>query len=99
MTQSMETVPSRLERLGKVAKQDKYLQFNNLLHHITPALLYDAFTKLNRQAAKGVDNVGWHEYATQLKPKLMALHERLHTGKYKPQPVKRLWLPKGNGEQ
>jgi len=31
MTQSMETVPSRLERLGKVAKQDKHLQFNNLL--------------------------------------------------------------------
>lgn len=99
MTQSMETAPSRLDRLGKVAKQDKNLKFNNLLHHITPVLLYEAFTKLNRQAAKGVDNVGWYEYATQLKPKLMELHERLDTGKYKPQPVKQLWLPKVNGEQ
>ena len=95
----MEIVPSRLERLGKVARQDKHLQFNNLLHHITVALLHEAFNKLNRQAAKGIDNVNWYEYATQLKPRLIELHERIHMGKYKPQPVKRLWLPKGNGEQ
>ena len=99
MTQSVEIVPSRLERLGKVARQDKNLKFNNLLHHITPALLYEAFNKLNRKAAKGVDNVGWHDYSVQLETKLTALHERIHTGKYKPKPVKRLWLPKGNGEQ
>ena len=99
MTQSMEIVPSRLERLGKVAKEDKHLQFNNLLHHITSSLLHEAFYLLNRQATKGVDNVGWHEYAAQLEPRLIALHERIHRGKYKPKPVKRLWLPKGNGEQ
>ncbi|MCS6225206.1 hypothetical protein G3494_23220 [Shewanella baltica] len=45
MTQIMEAAPSRLEILGKVAKQDKHLQFNSLLHKITPALLYKALQK------------------------------------------------------
>jgi hypothetical protein len=47
----MENLVSGLERLGKVAKQDKHLKFNNLMHHITPALLLDAYNKLNRQVA------------------------------------------------
>ncbi|MCL1127837.1 hypothetical protein [Shewanella surugensis] len=52
MTQSMDIVPSRLERLGRAAKLDKQLKFNNLLHHITPVLLFEAYYKLNRKAVK-----------------------------------------------
>ncbi len=99
MTQSMENLVSGLERLGKVAKQDKHLKFNNLMHHITPALLLEAFKKLNRQAAKGVDNLSWQDYAKACEQRLTILHEQLQSGKYKPKPVKRQWLPKGNGEQ
>ena len=99
MTQSMDIVPSRLERLGRAAKLDKQLKFNNLLHHITPALLFEAYYKLNRKAAKGIDDLDWHEYGLSLEEKLTTLHKRIHTGQYKPLPVKRLWLPKGNGEQ
>ncbi|MFT4788478.1 MAG: hypothetical protein ACI95X_001291 [Paraglaciecola sp.] len=43
VTQSIENLASGLERLGKVAKQDKALKFNNLMRHITPVLLLDAF--------------------------------------------------------
>ena len=75
MTQSMENLVSGLERLGKVAKQDKHLKFNNLMHHITPALLLEAFNKLNRQAAKGVDNLGWQDYAKECEQHLTILHE------------------------
>ena len=99
MTQSMENLVSGLERLGKVAKQDTHLKFNNLMHHITPALLLEAFNKLNRHAAKGVDNLGWPDYAKECEQRLTILHGQLQSGKYKPKPVKRLWLPKGNGEQ
>jgi RNA-directed DNA polymerase len=71
----------RLERLGKVAKQDKDLKFNNLIHHITPALLLEAFKKLNRQAAKRVDNMGWQDYAKECEQRLTILHEHLQSGK------------------
>jgi RNA-directed DNA polymerase len=89
VTQSMENLVSGLERLGEVAKQDKHLQFNNLMHHITPALLLEAFNKLNRQAAKAVDNLGWQDYAKECEQRLTILHKQLQSGKYKPKPVKR----------
>jgi len=99
VTQSMENLVSGLERLGKVAKNDKHLKFNNLMHHITPALLLEAFNKLNRQAARGVDNLSWQDYAKECEQRLTILHEQLQSGKYKLKPVKRQWLPKSNGEQ
>jgi hypothetical protein len=95
----MENLVSGLERLGKVAKQDKQLQFNNLMHHITPALFHEAYKKLNLQAAKGVDNLSWQDYAKACEQRLTILHEQLQSGKYKPKQVKRQWLPKGSGEQ
>jgi RNA-directed DNA polymerase len=68
-----------LERLGKVAKQDKLIQFNNLMHHITPVLLLEAFKKLNRHAAKEVQGQGqgWQDYAKDGEQRLILLHERL----------------------
>ncbi len=99
MTQSMESLLPRLDRLGKAARKDKSLQFNNLFHHLNPVLLHKAFYKLNRKAAKGVDGLGWFEYQQNVKENLTALHQRLHNGRYKAQPVKRLWIPKSNGEK
>jgi RNA-directed DNA polymerase len=99
VTQSMENLVSGLERLEKVVKQDKHMQFNNLMYHITPALLLEAFKKLNRQAAKRVDNLGWQDYAKACEQRLIILHEQLESRKYKPKPVRRQWLPKSNDEQ
>jgi hypothetical protein len=39
MTQCLEELLPRLERLGEVAKRDKSLKFTNLLHHISLLLL------------------------------------------------------------
>jgi len=46
-----------------------------------------------------VDNLSWQDYAKECEQHLAILHEQLQSGKYKPKPVKRQWLPKGNGEQ
>jgi RNA-directed DNA polymerase len=34
-----------------------------------------------------------------LSARLLDLLQRIHTGQYKPQPVRRLWLPQPNGEK
>lgn len=99
MTQSVEVLLPRLDRLGEVAKRDKSLQFNNLFHHITLASLHKAFNHLNKRAAKGVDNIGWSEYQQHVKTSLAALHHKLHIGCYKAKPVKRMWIPKADGTQ
>ena len=69
------------------------------MHHITPALFLEAYNELNLQAAKGVDNLSWQNYAKACEQRLTILHEQLQSLKYKPKPVKRQWLPKGSGEQ
>ena len=66
MTQSMEGRTTGLARLHTAAKQDRSLQFNNLLHHITLELLWKAYQRLNRKAAKGVDGESWQSYGQNL---------------------------------
>ncbi len=99
MTQSLEALLPRLGRLGLAAKRDKSLQFNNLMHHINRVFLQKAFYQLNKKAAKGVDELSWHEYEKDLLGRVKDLHSRLQSGRYKAQPVERLWISKGDGQQ
>ncbi len=90
---------SSLYRIRKTAKENSSLRFNNLLHHITPRLLLDAYNNLNKKAARGVDGESWHSYGQGITDKINYLHTKIHTGRYKPQPSKRIWLPKPDGRQ
>jgi len=99
MTQNISGILPSLDWLGKIAKQDKTLQYNNLLHHINYELLSKAFHHLNRKASKGVDELSWYDYQKTLKQRLNDLHHRIASGVYKAKPVRRLWLEKANGEK
>lgn len=90
---------SSLYRIRRTAKGNASLRFNNLLHHITPQLLLDAYNNLNKKAAKGVDGESWQSYGEGIGEKVKRLHTKIHTGRYKPQPSKRIWLPKPDGRQ
>lgn len=98
MTQSLEGLLPCLDRLGEMASHDKSLQFNNLLHHLNLPMLNKAFNHLNKRAVKGVDNIGWYDYQKDRNTRLTALHHQIQSGRYKAQSVKRIWIPKGNGE-
>jgi len=76
------------------------LQFTNLLHHLTVDLLHHAYQSLQRQAASGVDGVSWREYGQEeIREKLVDLHERIHSGRYRAKPSRRIWIPKSDGRQ
>lgn len=81
------------------AQRDRTLQFTNLMHHLTRPLLHEAYLALNRQAATGVDGRSWQGYGEGLEERLDELHARLHSGRYRPQPVRRVWMPKPDGRQ
>jgi RNA-directed DNA polymerase len=99
MTQSITAAFPVLARLHAAAKRDSRLRFNNLLHPITEVMLERAYCALNRKAAAGIDGVDWKSYGEQLAPKLKDLCHRLHSNRYRPQAVKRVWVPKDNGQQ
>jgi group II intron reverse transcriptase/maturase len=86
-----------LERVGKRAKERKGEQFSNLLSHLKVPLLKEAYERLRKDAATGVDGVTWGEYGENLDARLLDLQDRVHRGSYHPQPVRRVSIPKGEG--
>jgi len=98
-TQCAESRLTGPMRIHQAAKQNRSLRFDNLLHHLTPERLYQAYQYLNKKSAKGVDGESWKSYGSQIKKRIKSLHSRIHTMKYKPQPVKRIWIPKANGDK
>lgn len=99
MTQSVGETLTGLVRVRQAAKQNPTQRFDNLLKHITPELLRQAYFALNAKAAEGIDDVSWEVYGEELDTHIPDLCTRVHTNRYKPKPVKRIWIPKANGQQ
>lgn len=87
-----------LQRIGERAKQKPKEKWTNLLSHIKVPLLKEAYQRLRKKAAPGVDEVTWTEYGERLDERLHDLQDRVHRGSYHPQPVKRVLIPKGDGK-
>jgi len=98
-TQSRGIVSSRLARVNEVARRDKGTRFTALLHHVDVAALDRAFRRIRRRASAGVDGETVESYERELGARLRDLHDRLHTGRYRPQPVRRVYIPKADGGQ
>jgi hypothetical protein len=95
----VENLLSGLELVREAARRDSPERFTALLHHVTVDLLREAYRKLNPRAAPGVDEVTWKEYGQGLEERLVDLHERVHSGRYRAKPSKRIYLPKPDGKQ
>ena len=81
-----------LERVREAARRNSPKRFTALLHHVTVDRLRAAYHKLNPKAVPGVDEVTWKEYGQGLEERLVALHERVHAGRYRAKPSKRIYL-------
>jgi hypothetical protein len=81
-----------------VARERKEMKFNALLQYLTVALLRDSFYALKRKAAPGADGVTWQEYETGLEVRLGDPHSRVHRGAYRPQPSRRVYIPKPDAD-
>ena len=86
-----------LEGIRETAKRNRKLRFTALLHHVTPSLLVESFYALRKQAAAGVDGVTWQEYENLLYGRGHELHREIHTGAYRAQPSRRVFIPKADG--
>ncbi len=87
-----------MQRIGQRAKQKSKEKWTNLLSHIKAPLLKEAYQRLRKNAAPGVDEVTWEQYGERLDERLLNLQDRVHSGRYHPQPVLRVYIPKGDGK-
>lgn len=98
-TQSRVALPPHLQRVNEAAKRNKQARFTALLHHVNVTALERAFHRLKRSASAGVDGETVTTYEQGLQGKLQDLCERVHTGRYRPLPVRRVYIPKADGSQ
>ena len=92
------TTQLKLSLIAGHATRDKTMQFTSLAHLLDKEFLLECFLSLNRNKAKGVDNVGWYDYETGLMENIDSLVSRLKAKKYKPLPARRVYIPKGGNE-
>jgi RNA-directed DNA polymerase len=88
-----------LSRIAELAKQDAGRKFHSLAHLLTQEALWEAFDGLRKDAAAGVDGVTYAEYEEHLIENLGKLHERLKSGTYRAQPLRRIYIDKEGGRK
>ena len=89
-----------LDGIRQTARGRRDARFDNLLHHIYAVeRLEQAYLAVKRDAAAGVDGQTWQSYGQDLQSNLLDLSDRLARGGYRPQPVKRVYIDKADGNK
>src|SRR5271165_1741599 len=98
-TRAPETVSTRLERIAKLAKDKSGVALTTLAHHIDMEWLREAYRRTRKDGAKGVDGQSAEQYAERLEDNLASLLDRAKSGTYRAPPVRRAYVPKGDGSE
>ncbi|TDX11153.1 reverse transcriptase (RNA-dependent DNA polymerase) [Petrotoga sibirica] len=88
---------TKLSSLTALARKNPQMRFTSLTHLLTVDFLKECFKELKKDKAPGVDGVTVKEYEVTLEKNLKELVEKLRAKRYKPQPVRRVYIPKSRG--
>ncbi len=91
----MET---KLARISQLSSENPDMVFTSIGHLINKEMLKDCHEKMDGDKAVGIDGVTKEEYGRNLDGNLEKLVERLKKKSYKPQPARRVEIPKENGK-
>ena len=88
-----------LDRIAELARGQKGVQFTSIAHLLTVTALERAWGDLRKDASAGVDGVTYAEYGGHVRENLEQLHDRLASGQYRAQPLRRVYIPKEEGTE
>ncbi len=94
-----DTVSTRLQRIADLAREAPERAFLSLAHHIDVEFLHEAFRRTRKDGATGVDGQTGEDYEERLEENLQSLLDRFKSGRYKAPPVRRTYVPKGDGKK
>jgi RNA-directed DNA polymerase len=92
----MET---KLTRIAEIAKEKPNEVFTSLYHHLNVEMLLQCHKELSRNKASGIDGVTKAHYEANLEENITKLVKELKNHSYKPQAVRRVYIPKGEGKE
>jgi RNA-directed DNA polymerase len=91
-------VETQLSSISEKAREEKEYRFKNLIYLVNAENLKDSFYRLKADKASGIDGVSTDEYEGNLEANVQDLVERMKRQAYKPQAVRRTYIPKANGK-
>jgi group II intron reverse transcriptase/maturase len=98
-TSSPQGVSTGLQRVAELSRKAPEWVWTTLAHHITVELLREAHRRTRKDGAAGVDGQTAKGYEQRLEENLLGLLNRLKSGTYQAPPVKRVYIPKGDGKR
>ena len=94
-----KSVSTGLQRVATLSREAPEMVWTTLAHHIDLELLKEAYRLTRKDGAVGVDGQRAKEYEENLEVNLRSLLERFKAGTYKASPVRRVYIPKGDGKR
>ena len=94
-----DTVSTKQGRIAELARKAPEMALTSLSPHMDLDWLREAFQRVRKDGAKGVDGQSAQDYAENLEANLRSLLGRAKSGDhYKAPPVRRTYIPKGDGK-
>jgi len=90
---------TKLERIAEIARNKPKDKFTSLMHLVNKEMLIICHNELGGNKATGVDKVTKEEYGANLEANIDDLLVRLKSFKYKPQPVRRVYIDKAGSDK
>lgn len=76
----------------------KYGKVQNLIGYVNAKTLKEKHMGMPKDKASGIDKVTWEEYDKKLDENIETLLVKMKQFSYRPQPAKRVYIPKANGK-
>lgn len=90
---------TKLERIAEVARTRPKEKFTSLAHLINKESLANCHKRMDGKKAAGVDQITKEQYEENLEQNLENLVNRMKRQAYKPQPVRRVYIPKAGTDK
>jgi group II intron reverse transcriptase/maturase len=81
-----------------LAREKAGVPFTALAHHIDVDWLREAYRRTRKDGARGIDGQSAEQYGERLEENLQALLDRAKSGAYRAPPVRRVHIPKSDGQ-
>ena len=89
---------TKLARIAQLSKENPDMVFTSIGHLINKELLMECHKTMDGKKAVGIDGVTKEDYGRNLEENLDKLVGRLKQKSYKPQPARKVEIPKDNGK-
>jgi RNA-directed DNA polymerase len=95
----LTNLSTKRQRIAELARSKRGVALSTLHHVIDLEWMREAYRLTRKDGATGIDGVTAADYAQNLETNLLDLLERIKSGRYQAQPVRRAYIPKADGSR